>query len=328
MLQPPTTESRLTSYTQASGNVGSAALKHLLAANKFQITIISRTESSATFPEDPSITVKRGSYSDADFLESAFRGNDAALLTFSFSGSVHQSKVIEAAAKAGVKWILPNEFAGDGANDAMIDMVPVFQPKRDTRREIEKLAESYEGLKWVGVVTNPFAGHAIHLGLLGMDLRETKAKMAPGSGKFNITSLDRIGLGISRVLSLPITNKENSRASLEHYANNFLYLSSFSTTQQDSLEALQRVTGTDWAVEEGDSITDRIRNARDAMANGGKEAMYAGMDLLVAVYIGDGLGGDYQGKALGDLKVLGLEEESIDEVFKHEIEAGAPPMAS
>ena len=328
MLQPPNDRTTSNISYQASGNVGSAALKHLLATNKFQITIISRTESSATFPEDPSITVKRGSYDDASFLESAFRGNDAALLTFSFSGSVHQSKVIEAAAKAGVKWILPNEFAGDGANDAMTDMVPMFQPKRDTRREIEGLAKTHEGLKWVGVVTNPFAGHAIHLGLLSMNLRERTAKMAPGSGKFNLTSLDRIGLGISRLLSLPITSEENSRASLDHYANGFVYLSSFSTTQQDSLEALQRVTGTDWAVEEGDSITERIRNAREAMAKGGKEAMYAGMDLLVAVYIGDGLGGDYQGKALEDLKVLGLEEESIDEVFKHEIEAGAPPMAS
>jgi hypothetical protein len=261
-------------------------------------------------------------------LESAFRGNDAALLTFSFSGTVNQSKVVEAAAKAGVKWLLPNEFAGDGANDAMTDMVPVFQPKRETRREIEKLAESYEGLKWVGVVTNPFAGHAVHLGLLGMNLRERKATIAKDSGKFNLSSLDRIGECISRLLSLPITNEENPRASLQHYANNFIYVSSFSTTQKGSLEALQRVAGAEWTVEEGDSIADRIRKDREVMAKGGKEAMYAGMDLLAAVYIGEGLGGDYQSKALEDLKVLGLEEESIDVVFKREIETGAPPMAS
>ena len=134
----------------------------------------------------------------------------------------------------------------------------MFHPKREARREIETLAQSHQGLKWVGVVTNPFAGHAVHLGLLGMNLRERKAKIAPGSGRFNLTSLDRIGLGISRLLAHPIKNEENPRQSLENYANGFVYLSSVSTTQKESLEALKRVTGADWTVEEGDSISDRI----------------------------------------------------------------------
>lgn len=230
-----------------------------------------------------------------------------------------------------MKWILPNEFAGDGANDAMTDLVPVFQPKREARRQIEELAKEYEGLKWVGVVTNPFTGHAVHLGLLGVDLKGRKMVLAEGSGRFNMTSLDRIGEGIARLLSLPIQDERNPRASLGYYANNFVYLSSFSTTQRGALEALQRVTGTssaDWTVETGDSIADRIRKDQAAMKEGGQGAMYAGMDLLAAVYIGEGYGGEYQDKALEDLKVLGLEEDDIDVVFKREIEAGAPAMAS
>lgn len=67
-----------------------------------------------------------------------------------------QTILIEAAAQAGVKWILPTEYAGDGLNEAMVDAVPVFHPKRAARKQVEELAERYEGLKWIGVATNPW----------------------------------------------------------------------------------------------------------------------------------------------------------------------------
>lgn len=67
-----------------------------------------------------------------------------------------QTTLISAAAQAGVKWILPTEYAGDGMNDAMVEAVPLFHPKRDARGLVEALAEKHEGLKWIGVATNPW----------------------------------------------------------------------------------------------------------------------------------------------------------------------------
>jgi hypothetical protein len=55
-----------------------------------------------------------------------------------------------------VKWILPTEYAGDGLNEALVDAVPVFHSKRAARKQVEELAERYEGLKWIGVATNPW----------------------------------------------------------------------------------------------------------------------------------------------------------------------------
>ena len=46
-----------------------------------------------------------------------------------------QGKMIEAAARAGVKWILPTEYAGDGLNEGMVEAVPLFHPKREARRQ-------------------------------------------------------------------------------------------------------------------------------------------------------------------------------------------------
>ena len=54
----------------ASGNVGSAALKELLATNRFAITLILRPESkTATLPSSSAVTLKHGSWDDAAFLQ-------------------------------------------------------------------------------------------------------------------------------------------------------------------------------------------------------------------------------------------------------------------
>lgn len=67
-----------------------------------------------------------------------------------------QTKLIDAAAKAGVKWILPTEYAGDGMNEKLVDAVPLFHPKRNARKQVDELAKTHEGLKWIGVATNPW----------------------------------------------------------------------------------------------------------------------------------------------------------------------------
>lgn len=138
-----------------------------------------------------------------------------------------------------------------------------------------------------------------------------------GLGKFNSSSIDRVGLGIARLVSLPITSSENPRASLQHYANKFVYLSSYSITQKQVFEAVQRATGTteqDWKVEQ-DNNEESIAKAR-ASVMAGEFSMASVGRMLYGYYMGEGLGGDYQHKALEDQKVLGLKDENLDEVVK------------
>lgn len=225
-----------------------------------------------------------------------------------------------------MKWIIPNEYAADGKNESMVDGSPLFQPKREARKQIEELAKTYTGLRWIAVATNLWAENSIKSGLLGINPSEKTAKIATDSGKFNLTTLSRIGEGISRLLALPVTNPAHPRASLQHYANNFVYLSSFSTSQQEAFKSVQRATGTtekDWKVEE-DNIVERICKDRKVMETGGEGLFGALFDLMCAYYIGDGLGGDYQIRAVEDLKVLGLLEENIDEVVRRIIQAEPP----
>jgi len=109
---------------------------------------------------------------------------------------------------------------------------------------------------------------------------------------------------------------------LSHYANNFVYLSSFLVTQEKLFAALQRATGTeerDWKVERGDTIEKWEAVCREAM---GKGDMRAGAGLTFAWYMGEGKGGDYEVKAREEREVLGLEEESLDEAVEKAVKAG------
>lgn len=303
----------------ASGQVGSSVLKHLLEKD-FKFTVVTRTDSSATFPDKANLTVKKGSYTDESFLHDAFTGQDVAIFALHFSAQQAQNGMIDAAAKAGVKWVIPNEYAGDGLNEEMMSAAPAFAPKLQSRKYVEELSKTHEGLKWIGVATNPFfepflVGSAK---VFGIDTANHIATIYPDASAFNTSTMDRIGLTVAKLLSLPITDSSNSRASLQHYANNFLYVSSYCVTQTQLLQAIQRAKGesdADWKVRKDQTVAQRIMESEAGMKEGN---MQAGFALVVYRYIGEGLGGNYQDKAEADRKVLGLpeEEESFEAAVK------------
>lgn len=258
-----------------------------------------------------------------------------------------QTKLIDAAAQAGVKWILPTEYAGDGMNGELVDAVPLFHPKRNARKQVEELAKTHKGLKWVGVATNPWMEfvclfdlstasdyidtepneltdppyQSMQRGLFGFDAANKTATLYPDSGRFNSTTLPQAGRAIANLLSLPITNTSNPRASLSHYANNFAYVSSFLVSQASLFGALQRATGTkesDWMVKHS-TIEDWMQGCREGMKKGD---MRAGAGLTYAHYMGDGKGGNYEEKAKEDREVLGLQEENLDEAVARAVQAG------
>ncbi|GAB1730479.1 hypothetical protein NU195Hw_g2073t1 [Hortaea werneckii] len=303
----------------AGGNVGSAALKHLLASDRnFNITILTQPTSTSTFPTHPRLTIHKGTFTDPNFLHSALQNHDALLLALGFRAMDLQPPLITAAVTAGISYILPTEYAGDGLNDEMITAVPVFQPKRAARQHIASL-----GGTWIGIATNPWTDQSLRLGLCGIDLFARKATLYRDAGRFNMSTLDQVGLGIARVLGLPVKNEgESKRASLEYYANNFVYISSLHVTQRELFASAVKATGTseaEWEVDEGDTVKDWIERCKDMMSRG---EMKGAMGLTFAYYLGEGLGGDYQAKAVEDMKVLGLRKGDLDAVVKTEVEKG------
>jgi NmrA-like family len=118
---------------------------------------VTRHSSSTEFPSDPAITVKSANYDSNESLVSALEGNEALILMLNFQAlGQPQLQLIDAAAEAGVKWILPTEFGSDNANQTQVNLVPINAMKGEPRQHIEKAAKTHPGLSWIGVVTNPW----------------------------------------------------------------------------------------------------------------------------------------------------------------------------
>jgi uncharacterized protein YbjT (DUF2867 family) len=134
----------------ATGTIGSVTLAALLQAKIHTITAITRTESTATFPSG--VNVKKGDYSDPAFLASALAGQDVLVLQVSFMDNAMESQIplIEAAAKAGVRWVLPTEFGSDIYSRIANDF-PMTGMKKKYRDLIEE-----KGMNWVAIVNNPW----------------------------------------------------------------------------------------------------------------------------------------------------------------------------
>lgn len=99
-------------FSQATGQVGSHILEHILKNGKHEVTAITRKDSPATFPQG--VEVARVDYSEPGTLVEALRGQEVLIITMSVTAPQDtQSRLIEAAAAAGVPWVIPNEWGTD-----------------------------------------------------------------------------------------------------------------------------------------------------------------------------------------------------------------------
>ena len=101
-----------------SGRIGTAILNALLATNCFNITAISRANSKPTFPS--TVTVKKGHYSNSDFLVSVLQGQDAFIYVLGIGTPYETAMALaDAAIAAKVPWVLPNEYGSDNLHPLM-----------------------------------------------------------------------------------------------------------------------------------------------------------------------------------------------------------------
>ena len=95
----------------ATGSVGEHLTEHLLKNGNHTITAITRADSKSKMPEG--VKVAKVNYEDESTLVDALKGQDALVITMKAGQTDAQGKLIEAAAKANVKWVMPNEYSPD-----------------------------------------------------------------------------------------------------------------------------------------------------------------------------------------------------------------------
>lgn len=219
-------------------------------------------------------------------------------------------KIVSAAAKAGVSYIMPNVHGFDPTGP---DAQSLFGA--GPMRRIKEVEDS--GLPWFVLTTGFWYEWSLALGdnWYGIDIKEKKAWFCDeGHNSMNTSTWPRCGEALAALLSLP---ESGPSSSLADFKNKPCYIDSFVVTQRKILDSVQRATGTtdsDWEIicEPAEKrYSDGLAEMQTNPNRGFPKALYAhGWSK--------GGGRDYTVKL--DNGKLGLKTEDLDAVTKEVVE--------
>ena len=273
------------------------------------MTAISRKGSNNQLPEG--VVVATVDYEDEDSIVAALKNQQFLIVTMAPTAprGTH-SKIVQAAAKAGVPYVIPNEYGGDIENvkfgqDTLLG--PVNKANRD---EINSL-----GMQWIAVCCGFWYDYSLAggEGRFGFDFdRRSLTLFDDGNAKNSTSTLSQVGCAVAKVLSLkelPDDEKDKS-LTISSFLNKGLYLRSFVVCQNDIFESVKRVTGTtdsDWTITR-ESTKQRYEEGA-AMVKTGNMAGFGKMLYSRAFFPEDS--NDFSDKAQNEL--LGLPDQDLDE---------------
>ncbi|KAJ5680895.1 hypothetical protein N7536_012034 [Penicillium majusculum] len=283
----------------ASGSIGKIILDGLVASSQFEITVISRKESEATFP--PGVTVLKTDYSDKD-LEAAFKGKDVVISAVGATGFGEQKKFVDVAIRAGVKRFIPSEFSVNSQNDAVLQLLPLFGQKKELIEYLK--SKETDGFTWTGIATSGLFDWGLANGFLEFDIASHTATIwDEGNKSFTLTNQKALGDAVASALVHP-----------DETRNQFLFIASVETTQKDILAALEEESGVKWTVNE--TTTDiQVTVAVKKLAAGDFSGAFS---LVRATVYGNtpSLHSNYAKEEKLGNNVLGLQFETVSDVVK------------
>lgn len=223
------------------------------------------------------------------------------------------SKLVQAAAKAGVPYVMPNGYAGDIENIKLGEdtlLGPVAKANRD---EIEKL-----GMQWITVCCGFWYDYSLAGGeaRFGFDFDKRSLTIYDdGNTKNSTSTLSQVGRAVAKVLSLKeLPDDENDKSlTLSGFFNKGVYLKSFVVSQNAMFESVKRVTGmsdADWTI----THESTKKRYEDGVAQVKQGNMAGFSKLLYARAFYPEEPNDLSAKAQNEL--LGLPDENLDEATK------------
>jgi hypothetical protein len=290
----------------------------LLKTGKHIITAVTRTESKATFPD--AVKVARVDYSDEDALISALKGQQFLVITLPGPAPPElHSKLVQAAAKAGVPYIMPNAYGHDILNERLAseDLYGAGCIKRC--QEIQDLGMSYIVMtcgfwyEWSVAFGEP---------AFGIDIKTKKAVFFDdGKTETNTSSWIQCGRALAGLLSLKeLPEDENDTSeTISNWKNKPMYITSFKTSQRGILDSINRVMGTkddDWEIEYQNS-EERYKKGLEDLKAGNRLGFARAMYTRIFYPNGDG---EFETKRELANEMIGLEREDLDVATKRAVD--------
>ncbi|KND90035.1 hypothetical protein TOPH_05379 [Tolypocladium ophioglossoides CBS 100239] len=300
------------------GQVGSFLTAALLSTGKHTVTAVTRAGSGSTVP--PGCKVAAVDYDKEETLVDALRGQQFLLISMSVRAPRDtQSRVIAAAAKAGVPWVMPNCYGTDVQNKPLEAENLTGPGVLGGIEAIEKAGVS----SWVAMCCNFWYEYSLSMGegWYGFDFKNKKATFIDdGNTRINTSTWEQCGRAIKSFLSLKELpdDEHDTSPTISQWRNKPLYISSFLASQRDMLDSLNRVLGTtdaDWQIERENSAT-RYKRGQELLKQG--SLLGFGICLYTRTFFpnGDGNFGAKYGLAN---KTLGLPTEEIDAATKRSL---------
>lgn len=164
--------------------MGKYIVEELLRAGKHEVTALTRRGAAKAMPAG--VRVAEVDYEDAASLVAALQGQEALVITLPAKVSPDpEITLVEAAAAAGVPYVVPNEWRPDMADEQLVR--DLFMDKAHTvHRRIEELGRS----AWTGFVTGFWYEFSLALGpsCFGMDWKKRSWTFCDaGETKMNVT---------------------------------------------------------------------------------------------------------------------------------------------
>ncbi|OBT55486.1 hypothetical protein VE04_05134 [Pseudogymnoascus sp. 24MN13] len=296
----------------AGGTVGAHITAALLKTGKHTVTALSRDGGGNKLAAG--VLVATVDYDDEATIVAALKDQQFFIITVAPTAprDTH-SKLVQAAAKAGVPYVMPNGYGGDIDNIKLGEETMLGPVGKANRDEIEKL-----GMQWITVCCGFWYDYSLGGGesRFGFDFDKRSLTIYDdGNTKNSTSTLSQVGRAVAKVLSLnELPADENDKSlTLSSFLNKGVYLKSFVLSQNDMFESVKRVTGTtdaDWTVTHEDSK----KRYEDGLAQvkSGNMAGFAKLLYSRAFFPGDS--SDFSAKTQNEL--LGLPNESLDESTK------------
>lgn len=251
-----------------SGSVGAAAVKALLQ-EKFEVTGLTREASDATLPAG--VRHVRTDFSEAS-LQEAFKGQDAVISTVSRGGVGLQKTFVDAAIAAGVKVFFPSEYGVDTSIPTSAEVVPSLKPKLET---IDYLRSREDQIAWTALIVGAIFDWGLNLpGLGGFNVPARTATVYDGGDiAYEATNIDQVGKAIAAALKKP-----------DLVRNQYVYVNSFTTTQNEVVKALEKATGDKFAVSHS-TVAELRKDGLQKLEAGQAAGILA---LIASAFYGEG----------------------------------------
>jgi hypothetical protein len=215
------------------------------------VTAITREGSDTTVLDGAKLAYV--DYDDENTLVEAMKGQDFLVITMALTAPPEtHSKLVRAAVKAGVSYIVPNAYGVDFYGHPKLEEdIPVLGYVHASVKEIEGV-----GAKWFAITPSFWYEYSLGVGpfTYGFDFpNNTVTLYDEGKTKVNTTTWLQTGRALAALVNLKkLAQDENDKSTtLAQFANKPVYMSSFTLNQRELLDSVNKLLGKtdkDWNI--------------------------------------------------------------------------------